>query len=183
MEVILTKDVESLGAKNEVVRVKEGYGRNYLLPRNLAVPASAGNLKSRSSKIKQAEGERSKRIAAAQEIAAKLSGKSFIILAKAGKEGKLFGSVTAQDVAGAIYHFNGIQVDKRKVSLTQPIKALGVYQVNIKLEQGVTAPVRVDIRPDVDSEAQEAPPAEAAPPSYTEAEHDAAPADAGEDQG
>ncbi len=163
MEIILTKDVENLGAKNEVVRVKDGYGRNYLLPRNLAIPATAGNLKARGEKIKQAAKEREGRVSEAQKLAQKLNGKTFIILAKAGKEGKLFGSVTTQDVVGAIFHLAGIEVDKRKVNLVSAIKNLGLYQVNIKLEQGVTAAVRIDVRPDVTED--ETPEAEAEAPA------------------
>lgn len=148
MQVILTKDVESLGAKNEVVRVKAGYARNYLLPGKFAIPASAGNLKIRATKIKAAQSARNERVAAAQSVAEVLNGKTFVILAKASKEGRLFGSVTGQDVVGCIFAFTGVELDKRMVSMAHPIKDLGNFQVNIKLTQGVTASVHIDVRPD-----------------------------------
>lgn len=148
MQVILTKDVETLGAKNEVVRVKAGYARNYLLPRKFAIPASAGNLKIRADKIEAAQEARNERVEAAQSVADVLNGKTFVILAKAGKEGRLFGSVTGQDVVGCIFAFTGVELDKKMVSMPQAIKDLGNYQVNIKLTQGVTASVHIDVRPD-----------------------------------
>lgn len=155
VEVILTKDVETLGAKDEVVRVKDGYARNFLLPHNLAIPATQGNLKIRSKKIDAAQTARSERVSAAQEVAGKLNGRAFVILARSGKEGKLFGSVTAQDVVGCIFAFTGIEVDKRMINLLHPIKSLGVYQINIRLTQGVTASIRIDVRPDEASTEEE----------------------------
>ena len=135
MEVILTKDVETLGARNEVVRVKDGYARNYLLPQHLAIVANKGNLALRSKKIDEASKAREERISAAQGVADKLHNKSFVILAKAGKEGKLFGSVTGQDIVGCIFAFTGIEVDKRMINLTSTIKDLGVYQVNMRADE------------------------------------------------
>jgi large subunit ribosomal protein L9 len=148
VEVILTKDVEALGAKNEVVRVKDGYARNYLLPEKFAIPATKGNLRLRSKKIEVAQEARNERVSAAQEVAEVLNGKTFVILAKASKEGRLFGSVTGQDVVGCIFAFTGVELDKRMVSMAHPLKDLGNFQVNIKLTQGVTASVHIDVRPD-----------------------------------
>ena len=169
MEVILTTDVETLGARNEVVRVKDGYARNYLLPQHLAIPATKGNLALRSKKIDEAAKAREERVSAAQEVADKLHNKSFVILAKASKEGKLFGSVTGQDIVGCIFAFTGIEVDKRMVNLTSTIKDLGVYQINIKLTQGVTASVKVDVRADEAESDEEIEAIEEATAEYVEA--------------
>lgn len=180
MQIILTKDVEHLGATNEVVRVKDGYARNYLLPKNLAIPATPGNLRSRSEKIQAAQDARKARVSEAQGVAEQLNGRTFIVLAKAGKEGKLFGSITSTDVVGAIFHFAGIEIDKRKINLLAPIKETGNYQINIKLTQGVTASVRIDVRPDVhdvpeEEVVEEAPVEHAeAPAEEPQAEADAA---------
>lgn len=170
MEVILTKDVETLGARNEVVRVKDGYARNFLLPQHLAVPANKGNLTLRSKKIEEAAKSRDERISAAQGVADKLHNKSFVILAKAGKEGKLFGSVTGQDIVGCIFAFTGIEVDKRMINLTSPIKDLGVYQVNVKLTQGVTASIKVDVRADEAESVEDIEAIEEATAEYVEAQ-------------
>lgn len=148
MHIILTKDVDNLGHKNEVVRVKDGFARNFLLPRNMAIPATPGNLQSRSKKIEQAQKDREARVSEAQEVSTKLHGKTFVILAKAGKEGKLYGSVTPQDIQGAIFAFTGIEVDKRRIHLSEPIRALGLYTVNVKLTQGVSAALRIDVHAD-----------------------------------
>jgi len=155
VEVILTKDIETLGARNEVVRVKDGYARNYLLPHNLAIPANKGNLRIRASHIEAAAEARQKRIEAAQEVAGLLHSKTFVILAKAGKEGKLFGSVTTQDIVGCVFAFTGVEIDRKMISLAQPIKNLGLYQINIKLTQGVTASIKIDVKPDEASSFEE----------------------------
>lgn len=147
MEVILTKDVDALGGKNEVVRVKDGYARNYLFPLKAAIPATAGNLKALQSKIKVANEAKTQRIDAAKELADKLSKLHLVIEKKAGKEGKLFGAVTSQEVADRIKELSGLELDKKRLVMAS-IKTIGAHAVTVRLEVGVAATVHVDVRSD-----------------------------------
>jgi len=124
MEVILTKDVDALGGKNEVVRVKDGYARNYLFPLKAAIPANAGNLKALQSKIKTASEAKIKRIDEAKALCEKLEALHPVIERKAGKEGKLFGSVTSQEVADKIKEVSGLDLDKKRLVMAA-IKTVG----------------------------------------------------------
>lgn len=147
MEVILIKDVDALGGKNEVVRVKDGYARNYLFPLKAAIAATPGNMKALQSKIKTATEAKTKRIDAAKELADKLSKLRPVIETKAGKEGKLFGAVTSQQVADKIKELSGLELDKKRLVMS-PIKTVGTHSVVIRLEVGVAATVYLDIRSD-----------------------------------
>jgi large subunit ribosomal protein L9 len=148
MEVILTKAVEALGGKNEVVRVKDGYARNYLFPLKVAIPATAGNLKALKDKIRLANEAKAKRVDAAKEIAEKVSKLQLEITKKAGKEGKLFGSVTAQEVSDLIKEKSGLEIDKKKISLPAHMKSTGVHSIAVRLEVGVTASLHLHIKSD-----------------------------------
>lgn len=147
MEVILREDVKSLGKAGDLVRVKPGYGRNYLLPSGLAYEATEGNKKRIAAETRarstRAEAER----ADAQAQATRLSAVELTITGKAGEEGKLFGSVTASDIAEALAA-KGVEVDRRRIELDQPIKTLGRHTVGVRLHADVRAEIRVDVVPE-----------------------------------
>ena len=147
IEVILREDVKTLGKAGEMVRVKPGYARNYLLPPGLAFEATEGN-KKRIAAETRAKGARSAaEKAEAEKAAAKLSAVSLTIPGKAGEEGKLFGSVTAQDVADALGRAGQV-VDRRRIELEHPIKSLGEHVVTVRLHPEVQAEVRVSVVPE-----------------------------------
>lgn len=142
MDVILRSDVDNLGKAGEVVTVKPGYARNFLLPKGLAYEATEGNKR----RLEAEKGQRAKKQAAetgaAREVAAKLEAVSLTFTMKAGEGEKLFGSVTAADVAERL-KAEGFAVDKKSVELAEPIKALGVYKVPVRLHHEVKPEVRV----------------------------------------
>jgi len=141
-KVILTANVRDLGIEGEMKVVADGYARNYLLPQKLAVMATAENLKRYEARLKQIEEEKRVRQEAAKKLAKQLGDKSYTITAKAGPDGKLFGSVSAADIASAIVS-EGIEVDRHQVVLDQPIREVGVYDVTLKLGTDVKATVKV----------------------------------------
>jgi len=142
MEIILRQAVENLGKPGDVVKVKAGYARNYLLPHGLAYEATPGNLKRIQQERDRLEAAENERRGAAQGIAEKLEQVSLTFSARVGEEGKLFGSVTAADVAQQL-EAQGFHVEKRQIDLHEPIKALGVYRVPIRLHADVKPEVRV----------------------------------------
>jgi large subunit ribosomal protein L9 len=147
MEVILREDVKSLGKAGEMVRVKPGYARNYLLPQGLAFEATEGN-KKRIAAETRARGIRSQaERVEAEKAALQLGAVSLTLAGKAGEEGKLFGSITAQDIAGALAA-QGHQVDRRRIELEHPIKTLGQHTVVVRLHPEVHAEVRVSVVPE-----------------------------------
>ena len=146
MEVILRQDVPSLGTAGQIVKVKPGYARNYLFPRNLAYEATEGNRK-RIAAEQAAQGtRRAAEKAEAEALAGKLGAVPVLITAKAGDEGKLFGSIGGNDIAEALAKM-GHAVDKRRIDLEHPIKAVGEYTVPLKLHADVTARIRVTVQP------------------------------------
>jgi large subunit ribosomal protein L9 len=160
MKVILTEEIRGLGTRGDVVTVKDGYARNYLLPKNLAREASTGNLK-------QIEHERRKwslladqEKDAAQKAADKVKGVKITIEKRVGEHGHLFGSVTANEIADALLE-KGIEVDKRRIELEQPIKNLGVHDVDVRLHRDVTAQIKVEVIALGVEKLEEAPAAEA----------------------
>ncbi len=144
MEVILRQDVASLGKAGELVKVKPGYARNYLLPHGLAYEATAGN----KQRIAAESKARTARMAAerqeAEAQAARLNGVSLTLSRKAGEGDRLFGSITAQDVAEALAA-QGQTVDKRRIELEHPIKTVGQHTIPVRLHQDVTAEVRLTV--------------------------------------
>jgi large subunit ribosomal protein L9 len=142
MEIILRQAVENLGKPGDVVKVKSGYARNYLLPHGLAYEATPGNLKRIQQERDRLEAAENERRAAAQGIAEKLEQVSLTFSARVGEEGKLFGSVTAADVAQQL-EAQGFHIEKRQIDLHEPIKALGVYRVPVRLHADVKPEVRV----------------------------------------
>ena len=143
MKVILTQDVKAQGKKGDLIEVSDGYGRNYLIARKLAIPADAkaiNELKNReASQAYKIETEK----AAAREIAAKLEGILVKFPASAGADGRLYGSITSKDIAEKLAAEHGITVDKRKITMTEPIKAYGSYEVDVRLYTDVTGKIRL----------------------------------------
>ena len=144
MKVILKADVKSLGKKGELVNTSDGYARNFLFPKGLAVEANATAMNDFKNKEKAKEFHKKEEIKAANVVKEKLDGKTVKLTAKAGANGKLFGSVTSKDVAAKIKSEFGEDIDKRKISM-QDIKAFGTVQAEVKIYQGVTANVFVQV--------------------------------------
>ena len=142
MEVILRQAVEQLGHPGDIVKVSAGYARNYLLPRGFAYEATAGNRKRIEQERQRLEQAEEQRRGSASELATKLEQVSLTFSARVGEEGKLFGSVTAADIAQQL-ESQGFHLEKRQIDLHEPIKALGVYRVPIKLHADVKPEVRV----------------------------------------
>ncbi len=142
MEVILRQAVENLGHPGDVVTVSNGYARNYLLPRGVAYQATEGNKKRISQEKARLEAAEGQRRGAAEEIAKKLEEVSITFAARVGEEGKLFGSVTTQDIADQLAA-QGFTIERRQIDLHEPIKALGVYRVPVKLHADVKPEIKV----------------------------------------
>ena len=142
MELILMEDVPSLGKVGDLVRVSEGYARNYLLPRKKAVRATAATLKAVERKQHSLEHKQDKLEQEAQELAQRIEEISCTITKPAGEEGKLFGAVTSADIEDAL-NGQGVSVDRKKIVLEEPIKNLGVYTVSLKLHPQVTAQLKL----------------------------------------
>ncbi len=142
MDVILRAAIDQLGEPGEIVKVSPGYGRNFLLPRGLAYEATAGNRKRIEQERARLEAAEATRKAAASEIATKLEQVQLTFAARVGDEGKLFGSITATDIAHQL-EAQGFHVEKRMIELHEPIKALGVYKVPVRLHAGVHPEIKV----------------------------------------
>lgn len=143
MKVILQQDVKGQGKKGQLVDVSDGYARNFLLPRKLAVPATAENLNTMKQQEKALKAQQAAEKAEAQAIAQKLEGLMVKIPAKAGEGGRLFGAVTAKEISEALSAQHGLDIAKTKLVLEEPIKACGGYQVKAKLGYEVVGTVNV----------------------------------------
>jgi large subunit ribosomal protein L9 len=141
-EIILQQDIENLGEAGEVVDVKPGYARNFLLPRGLAIPATAGNMKRIEQERRRLERARTRERDRAEELSEQLADRSLSFSVRAGEEGRLFGSVTSSDIADRLAE-EGIQVDRRLIRLDEPIKELGVYRVAVELHADVRPELKV----------------------------------------
>jgi len=145
MEVILKEDIEKLGSRGDVVKVAEGYGRNFLLPRKLAIEASKGNKsvieQMKASAARKSAGEK----AAAEQLAKQFDNVSLEFTRKVGEKDHLFGSVTSSDLADALAQ-KGFDIDRRKIQLDEPLKSLGEYDVPIRLHRDVTARFKVTVK-------------------------------------
>ncbi len=144
MEVILKEDVPSLGKMGAVVRVRDGYARNYLLPRGLVLVADKKNLKMFEHQKRIITERRERILKQGQALAEKLAAVSLSIAVKSGEEGKLFGSVTNMDIEKAL-KAKGFDIERRQIHLAEPIKTLGDYEVPIRLSADVTAPVKLSV--------------------------------------
>ncbi|OHV39564.1 MULTISPECIES: 50S ribosomal protein L9 [Pseudofrankia] len=145
MKLVLTQEVPGLGSPGDIVEVADGYGRNYLVPKQFAIIATRG-IERQVEQIKRARSAREVRdLGHAQEIAAQLKALSVTLTSRAGKEGRLFGSITAGDVTEAVAKAGGPALDRRKVQLTSPIKAVGQHTVAVHLHPEVTAQLTVKV--------------------------------------
>jgi len=147
MQIILQEDVEKLGTRGQLLEVAEGYARNFLLPRKLALEATPGNLKRLESMRAAFAKKEATEKEAAQKLAELLAGVSLSLTRKAGENDQLFGSVTAGDLSEALAT-QGYNIEKRKIALADPIKVVGEYEVPIKLHREVSATVKVAVKKD-----------------------------------
>ncbi len=161
MKVILTEEIRGLGTRGDVVNVKDGYARNYLLPKNLAREATAGNMKSIEQERKKWAQLAQQEKVVAEKAAASVQGIKITVQKRIGENGQLFGSVTANEIADAL-EAKGIEVDKRRIELAHAIKTAGVHDIDVRLHREVTAHIQVEVVPIGVEKLEEAPaPAEA----------------------
>jgi large subunit ribosomal protein L9 len=145
MKVILRTDVTDLGKRGDILDVSDGYARNYLVPKGLAMAASAG-AEAQAAGMRRARDLRDAQDrAAAEEVATALVPKVFTLRARAGSEGRLFGSVTSADIVAAVEAQSGVKLDRKRVQLDEPIKTLGTHTVPVKLHSDVEFPVTIDV--------------------------------------
>ncbi len=144
MKIVLKDDVKNLGKMGQIIDVADGYARNYLVPRGLAIEANTKNIKALEHEKRIIEKKAKKIKNSEQELSNKISARTFTIKAKAGDEGKLFGSVTTMDIAELLQK-EGIEIDKKKISLDEPIKRLGSYSVNVKIHPEISTQFKVEV--------------------------------------
>lgn len=144
IRVVLQQDVDNLGIGGDVVQVRPGFARNYLIPRGLAMPATSGNLARVEDLKKQAAARVAEVLEAAKQLKVKLEGTSAKLERSVGEESKMYGSVTAKDIEEA-YKALGIQIDRKKIELPEPIKQLGLTEVTVRLHHDVSATLRVEV--------------------------------------
>lgn len=145
MKVILLREIKALGKKGDVKEVADGYARNYLFAKGLAVPANASNINSRDHEIQIKENKDAKELAVAQKQAAALEDKKVTVYAKCGEMGKLFGSITTADIAHALGAM-GYKIDKKKIDVVEQIKTLGNHQATLKLYPQVQATITIEVQ-------------------------------------
>lgn len=145
MKVILKQDIKGVGKKDQIVNAADGYARNYLFPKNLAVPADTGNMNNLKAKNESIAYRKDEDLKEAKEIAEKLKKITLKFNLKAGENGKIFGGVTAKEISEALKKQYNISIDKKKILLDETIKNVGVTKVNLKLNEGVMAIVSVMI--------------------------------------
>lgn len=145
MEVILLDHIEKVGDKHDVVKVKDGFGRNYLIPKGLAIVANKANMARLNGLKKQAEKKESAMVGTYREYAARLAAAPLKIIAKAGESGRLFGSVTSQLLVAAIKDQLGLEIEKRIVEMPEEVKELGSYEATVKFHPEVLAPVKFEV--------------------------------------
>lgn len=145
MEVVLLEDVKALGKKGEIVKVSDGYARNFILPKKLGVEATAKNLNDR--KLQEANERKiaAEQLQAAKDLAAQLADQTVSLSIKAGEGGKAFGSVSSKEIARAISDQLGLEIDRKKLVLPEPIKTFGVHEVPIRLHKDVTGKISVRV--------------------------------------
>lgn len=145
MQIILIQDVNNLGGSNEVVTVKNGYARNFLIPKKMAVEASPSNLKQLEERVKQQKKKEDKMLAEINKVIAALQEGSFNIGAKTGTSGKIFGSVTNVQVARAIREQRGYEIDRRRIHLLDEIKELGSYKAKVDFGNGNETEITIEV--------------------------------------
>ena len=144
LQVILTKDVDNVGRAGEIVNVRPGYGRNFLIPRGLALPATRGNLNQLEHHRRIIEKEQAKIRARYQEMADSLRETSVSVARKVGKDGKLFGSVTSRDISEALAAQN-IELDRKLIQLDDPLRAAGTYEVSVRFSADISVELKVNV--------------------------------------
>ena len=145
MEVILIQDVDNLGAANEVVKVRNGYARNFLIPRKVAVEANSSNMKQLEEKMKMVKKKEEKMLAEINSVVAKLNESPLKVGAKTGTSGKIFGSVTSLQISRAIREQKGYIIDRKKISIVDEVKELGSYKAHIDFGNGKSADVDFEV--------------------------------------
>src|SRR5665648_150638 len=145
MKVVLQADVKGSGKKGQVLEVADGYARNFLFPKKLAIKATTGNIQDITHKKALEDRRKEKEKEVAVELAAKLNALLIEVKTKTGEGGRLFGSVTSKEIADALRKQHGVEVDKRKLELKEPIKALGNYEVHVKIYHDVIAILKVHV--------------------------------------
>lgn len=145
MKVILTQDIKGVGKKDEVINANDGYARNFLLPRKLAVEASTANMSKLKGRQDSANFKKEQEKEEASKIKEKLSKIMLKINVKAGENGKIFGSITAKEIATELQKQYKIEVDKKKILLKEPIKEIGTFTIDIKLYEGIIGKLKIDI--------------------------------------
>jgi large subunit ribosomal protein L9 len=145
MRVVLREDVESLGHKGDLLDVADGYARNYLVPRGLAIVATKGVVRQAEAMRRNRQIKDTRDRESAQEVAGRLAGTAIEVKARAGEGGKLFGSVTAADIVTAVNERVGVELDRRKLTLAEPLKELGTAEVPVQLHPEVTATITVEV--------------------------------------
>lgn len=148
MKVVLRDDVENIGRKGDLIEVTDGFARNFLVPRGLAMKATKGVVQQAEAMRRNREARDARDREAAQALADQLTGKRIELRARAGEGGRLFGSVTSADVADAVRAQTGVEVDRRKAQLAEPLKELGVVEVPVKLHADVEVTLTVDVVPE-----------------------------------
>ncbi len=147
MKVVLLKDVKNMGKRDEIVNVSDGYARNFLFPQKLAVEATPGAMKEIQRKRAAQEAREAERLAEARQKAEALKGKVISLQVKCGEKGRLYGSVTAAEVADALKAQHGVEVDKRKIDIGESIREIGEREINVWLYAGVTTPMKLHVEP------------------------------------
>jgi large subunit ribosomal protein L9 len=148
MKIILIEDVAGLGSRGDSVEVKDGYASNYLIPRGLAVKSTKGKAREAIQLAREKMAKADRELQRAEEMAQQISGHTFEVNAKAGEEGKLFGTITARDVAGLLDQELKIQVDRKKIHLDEHIKNVGFHEARIKLHPQVEAIIHLKVMPE-----------------------------------
>ena len=151
MELILLKNIDRVGDKHEVVKVKNGFGRNYLIPQGMAIVANQQNLKHTAEMIRQTEAKESKMMGDFKAIAEKIEGSTLTITAKAGASGRLFGSISNVQVASAIREQLGLDIERRKVVLADDVKELGSHTATVVLHKEVSANIKFNVIPTIEA--------------------------------
>lgn len=147
MKVVLLKDVKNIGKRDEILNVSDGYARNFLLPQKLAVEATPGALKEIERKRAAQEAREAEQLAEARKKAAELEGKTIHLAVKCGDKGRLYGSVTAAEVAEALEQQHGIKADRRKLDIGDSIREVGEREISVWLHAGVTARMKLSVEP------------------------------------
>ncbi len=147
MKVVLLKDVKNVGKRDDILTVSDGYARNFLFPQRLAVEATPGALKEIERKRAAQDAREAEQLAEARAKAAALKDQEIVLEAKCGEKGRLYGSITASEVAEALEKQHGIKVDRRKIDLGDPIRETGTRTISVWLYSGVTTPMKLEIRP------------------------------------